>query len=87
MPIKEIRVYNIKNPCLYRVEKYVTVCNVATPRRLRGLTYNNSNNKVLRFLNTLGNQGFKAWILKWLFCRKNDNQPKKRIKTILGPFK
>lgn len=49
MPIKEIRVYNIKNPCLYRVEKYVTVCNVATPRRLRGLTYNNSNNEVLCF--------------------------------------
>lgn len=49
MHIKEIRVYDIKNPWLYRIEKYVTVCNVATPRRLRGLTYNNSNNEVLRF--------------------------------------
>lgn len=87
MPIKEIRVYNIMNPCLYRVEKYVTVCNVATPRRLRGHTYNNSNNEVLRILNTLGNQGFKAWILKWLFCCENHDQPKKLIKTILGSFK
>lgn len=43
--------------------------------------------KFYNFLNTLGNQGFKAWILKWLFFSKNHDQPKNLVKAILGSFK
>lgn len=75
MPIKEICVYNITNPYLYRVEKYVTV---TLPRHAVYVVslLTTQTMKFYAFLNTLGNQGFKAWILKWLFCGKNHDSKK-----------
>lgn len=73
MPIKEIMSRYVTLP-----RHAVYVVSLITTQTMKFYT----------FLNELGNLGFKAWILKWLFCRrKNHDQQKNRIKTILGSFK